>query len=45
MNRMGGRGLGSSGSCKGHVAGSCEHATEPSVSVTCREFLDYLWNR
>jgi hypothetical protein len=24
------------------VAGSCEHGNEPSGSIKCREFLDYL---
>jgi hypothetical protein len=24
------------------MAGSCEHGDEPSDSIKCREFLDYL---
>jgi hypothetical protein len=31
-----------SGSGKGQVAGCCECGNEPSGSVKCGEFLDYL---
>jgi len=36
------RGLGSSGSGYGQVAGSCECGNESSDSINCREFLDWL---
>jgi len=39
---MGGFALDASSSDLGPVAGPCEHSNEPSVSVTGREFLDYL---
>jgi hypothetical protein len=35
-------GFNSSGSGKGPVAGSCKHGNEPSDSIKCREFLDWL---
>jgi hypothetical protein len=39
---VGRRGLDSSGSGYGPVAGSCEHGNEPSGSIKVGEFLDYL---
>jgi len=39
-NRMGWHGLGSSGSGKKQVAGSCEHGDGPSASIQSVEFLD-----
>ena len=31
-----------SGSEQGQMVGTCEHSNEPSGSIKCREFLDYL---
>jgi hypothetical protein len=42
INGMGCSGLDSSGSGQGHVAGSCEHGHEPSGSIQCEEFIDWL---
>jgi hypothetical protein len=39
---MGRRGLVSSGSGKGQVAGSCDNGNEPSGCTKCREFIKYL---
>jgi hypothetical protein len=38
-NRVGGRGLDSSGSGQGPVADCCEHGNEPYVSIKGREFI------
>jgi hypothetical protein len=35
-------GLDSCGSGQAPVVGFCEHGNEPSGSIKCREFLDYL---
>jgi hypothetical protein len=32
------------GSGQGPVAGSCEHGNEPSDSIKCSKFFDYLSN-
>jgi hypothetical protein len=40
LNRMGGRGLDSSGSGQGQLVGFCEHGNEPSGSIKCWECLD-----
>jgi hypothetical protein len=37
-----GYGLDRAGSGYGHVVGVCECANEPSCSIKCGEFLDYL---
>ena len=42
VGRMGGRGMDSSGTDKGQVAGCCEHGNEPSVFVKCGELLHWL---
>ena len=39
---MWGYGLDRAGSGYGQVAGTCECGDEPSGSIKCREFLDYL---
>jgi hypothetical protein len=39
---MWGYGMDRSGSRQGQVAGNCECGNEPSGSIKCREFLDYL---
>jgi hypothetical protein len=41
-NRVWGCGLDSLSSGKGQVADSCEHGNEPSGSIKCGEFLDWL---
>jgi hypothetical protein len=38
----GGDGLGRAGSIEGQVAGTCECGNEPSGSIICRKFLDWL---
>jgi hypothetical protein len=44
-NRMEGRGLDCSHLGHGQVAGSCDHGNEPSGSIKCGVFLDYLLRR
>ena len=44
-NRMEGRGLDCSHLGHGQVAGSCDHGNEPSGSIKCGVFLDYLLKR
>jgi len=39
---MWGYGLDPAGSGQGQVAGACECGTEPSGSIKCGEFFDYL---
>jgi hypothetical protein len=39
---MGGHGLNQSGSGQGQVASSCVYGGEPSVSIKCGEFLEWL---
>jgi hypothetical protein len=41
-DRVGDRGLDSSGQDEGPVAGSCEDGNEPSDSIKCSKFLDKL---
>jgi hypothetical protein len=41
----GGHGLHLSGSGYGQVAGTCKCGNEPSSSIKCGEFLDYLRTR
>jgi hypothetical protein len=42
---MGSCGLDCSGLGEGQMAGICECGNEPSVSIKCRKFLDWLRNR
>jgi hypothetical protein len=42
LNRMGEGGLESCGSGNVQVVGCCKQGDEPSSSVKCREFCDYL---
>jgi hypothetical protein len=42
VRSLGGRGLDSSGSGQGPVAGYCEHDNEPSGSIKCGEFFNWL---
>ena len=39
---MWGYGMGRAGSGQGQVAGTCEFGNEPSGSIKCGKFLDWL---